>query len=197
MTDRHTVETITADALNALYEQLDAAEATESERQLAAAREALASATTRAASAEAQVKHWLEFIERFPAHMQFSLAHPDGTTEQLPCADWCYACRLERAEAFKVSVANLLAEYEVGEWALHSATIALRALLDQAARPAPHPIALVARAEDDDLNRVTKLLSRWTQAGPPPLGVSLARWWDTRLVELREAILGLDPRDLS
>lgn len=53
MTDRHTVNTITSDALDALYEQLEAAEKTEAQRQLTVAREALASATTRAARAEA------------------------------------------------------------------------------------------------------------------------------------------------
>ncbi|MBZ6250538.1 hypothetical protein KVH27_19420 [Streptomyces olivaceus] len=53
MADRHTVDTITSDALDALYEQLAAAEAGEAQRQLATAREALASATTRAARAEA------------------------------------------------------------------------------------------------------------------------------------------------
>ncbi|MFI5880870.1 hypothetical protein [Streptomyces sp. NPDC051554] len=99
MADRHTIDTITTDALNALYEQLEAAEETESQRQLATAREALASATTRAASAEAQAEHWLAFIERFPNHMQFSVLRPDGTTALLPCADWCYACRVENAEA--------------------------------------------------------------------------------------------------
>lgn len=55
MTIRHTVDSITSDALDALYEQLDAAEASEAQRQLATAREALASATTRAARAEAAI----------------------------------------------------------------------------------------------------------------------------------------------
>ncbi|MDN3244123.1 hypothetical protein [Streptomyces sp. ZSW22] len=55
MTIRHTVDSITSDALDALYEQLDAAEAGEPQRQLATAREALASATTRAARAEAAI----------------------------------------------------------------------------------------------------------------------------------------------
>ncbi|MCM1943166.1 hypothetical protein NC239_33685 [Streptomyces sp. G3] len=55
MTVRHTVDSITSDALDALYEQLAAAEAGESQRQLATAREALASATTRAARAEAAI----------------------------------------------------------------------------------------------------------------------------------------------
>jgi hypothetical protein len=53
VTGRHTVNTITSNALDALYEQLEAAEAGEAQRQLATAREALASATTRAARAEA------------------------------------------------------------------------------------------------------------------------------------------------
>ncbi|MFE1205671.1 hypothetical protein ACFW5V_28705 [Streptomyces sp. NPDC058762] len=55
MTVRHTVDSITSDALDALYEQLNAAEAGETQRQLATAREALASATTRAAHAEAAI----------------------------------------------------------------------------------------------------------------------------------------------
>ncbi|NEW74980.1 hypothetical protein [Streptomyces rhizosphaericus] len=46
------------------------------------------------------MKRWLAFIERgITEHMQFGLIHPDGTPEQLPCADWCYACRVEKAEA--------------------------------------------------------------------------------------------------
>lgn len=53
----------------------------------------------RARAAEADVAHWLAFIERgMDTHMQFSVIK-DGVTEQLPCADWCYACRVERAEA--------------------------------------------------------------------------------------------------
>ncbi|MEH0552548.1 hypothetical protein [Streptomyces sp. B21-101] len=93
MTDRHTVNTITSDALDALYEQLEASEASESQRQLATARQALASATTRAARAEATA-------------------------------------------------------------------VRIRALYEQ-----------------------------WVKAGPPPLGTSMSRWWDRRLVELHDAIL--------
>ncbi|CAM5250043.1 hypothetical protein SGLAM104S_01605 [Streptomyces glaucescens] len=55
MNDRHTVDTITSDALDALYERLEAAEESETQRQLATAREALASATVRAARAEAAI----------------------------------------------------------------------------------------------------------------------------------------------
>lgn len=53
MTDRHTVDTITSDALDALYESLEAAQDTQLYRQLQQADEAFASATVRAAKAEA------------------------------------------------------------------------------------------------------------------------------------------------
>ncbi|MFI6251481.1 hypothetical protein [Streptomyces sp. NPDC051016] len=57
-------------------------------------------AVERAERAEAETKKWLAFIERgMDTHMQFSVIRPDGTTEQLPCADWCYACRIEKGEA--------------------------------------------------------------------------------------------------
>ena len=35
---------------------------------------------------------------------------------------------------------------------------------------------------------VIALYEQWVKAGPPPLGASMARWWDTRLAELRKAI---------
>ena len=38
------------------------------------------------------------------------------------------------------------------------------------------------------LDRVTALHEQWVKAGPPPLGTSIARWWDRRLVELNNAI---------
>jgi DNA-binding transcriptional regulator YbjK len=44
-----------------------------------------------------------------------------------------------------------------------------------------------ARAEAT-LDRVTELYEQWVKAGPPPLGVPLARWWDARLVELHAAL---------
>lgn len=91
MTDRISLDAMTSDALDALYEQLEAAEQAESQRQLATAREALASATTRAARAEAA------------------------------------------------------------------------------------------------LTRVQALADRWVKAGPP-LGASVARWWDVRLAELHAAL---------
>ena len=38
------------------------------------------------------------------------------------------------------------------------------------------------------VTRVRDLADRWVKAGPPPLGVPLARWWDARLAELCGAI---------
>lgn len=52
---------------------------------------------------------------------------------------------------------------------------------------APGPEA--PEAPRQDFTRVTALYEQWVKAGPPPFGTSLARWWDARLVELREAIL--------
>jgi hypothetical protein len=75
MTDRHTVNTITSDALDALYEQLEAAEDTESQRQLATAREALASATTRAARADAALARLQALADEHPAGIDPALVH--------------------------------------------------------------------------------------------------------------------------
>lgn len=82
MPDRLTASSITDDALTALYE--------------------------RAEQAESDVARWLAFIERgMTTHMQFSVLRDDGTTEQLPCADWCHACRVEQAEAAIARVRKL------------------------------------------------------------------------------------------
>lgn len=47
---------------------------------------------------------------------------------------------------------------------------------------------MLAVMPDAGIRRVTALYERWLAAGPPPLGTLMARWWDARLVELREAI---------
>jgi hypothetical protein len=38
------------------------------------------------------------------------------------------------------------------------------------------------------LERVRRLADGWVKAGPPPLGTSMARWWDKRLIELLAAL---------
>jgi hypothetical protein len=39
-----------------------------------------------------------------------------------------------------------------------------------------------------DMSAVRDLLTHWRTAGPPPLGTSISRWWDRRLVELAAAL---------
>lgn len=43
------------------------------------------------------------------------------------------------------------------------------------------------------VERVRALAAQWIEAGPPPLGVQMARWWDARLVELNAALA--EPKD--
>ncbi len=39
-------------------------------------------------------------IERgYEQHMRFGVIDADGTTQMQPCADWCYACKLEQLRA--------------------------------------------------------------------------------------------------
>jgi hypothetical protein len=45
------------------------------------------------------------------------------------------------------------------------------------------------RDAEADLSRVIDLYEQWCKDGPPPLGTSVSRWWDRRLVELRHAIV--------
>lgn len=57
-----------------------------------------------------EIDRWLAFIERgITTHMQFNLRNPDGTTTELPCADWCHACEVEKLQA-EVSQLNELVD---------------------------------------------------------------------------------------
>ncbi|MBP5922153.1 MULTISPECIES: hypothetical protein [Streptomyces] len=49
--------------------------------------------------------------------------------------------------------------------------------------------ASLARDSEAAVQRVIDLYERWVKAGPPPLGTSINRWWDSRLAELRAAVL--------
>ncbi|MFJ4787614.1 hypothetical protein [Streptomyces sp. NPDC088794] len=205
----------------------------------------------RARIAEAAVRHWIAFINRgMDTHVQFSVLNQDGTTEQLPCADWCYACRLEQAQAERARLLALLAGLLPGSviapaedldepgwqilylyigthqasWHIHPRDADLftdvehvsvghpRAVWDghttdkKHERMEEHTTALhraepphrnvpaapgsvpIAQAHATAAERVLDLYSRWVQAGPPPLGTPIARWWDARLAELHEAV---------
>ncbi|MFI0530291.1 hypothetical protein ACH3XX_09605 [Streptomyces scabiei] len=85
----------------------------------------------------------------------------------------------------------------LGDWPEHNRTDEHEAVRNElleavlAVVPAATRIAAGrARDAEAEVQRVVDLYERWVKAGPPPLGAPLARWWDMRLVELREAVLG-------
>ncbi|KAF2774657.1 hypothetical protein [Streptomyces sp. OM5714] len=49
-------------------------------------------------------------------------------------------------------------------------------------------VSALYRSAEEAVTRVITLHEQWVAAGPPPLGVSVSRWWDKRLVELHNAI---------
>lgn len=53
-------------------------------------------------------------------------------------------------------------------------------------------LSALHHSAEQDVTRVIDLYERWVKAGPPPLGASMARWWDARLVELHNAIRPTD-----
>jgi type II secretory pathway pseudopilin PulG len=81
--------------LEELRQQLSAARATIDGQQ----REALKTAARlRATEAERDLLRGM--AERVPeTHMQFGVISPDGAVEMQPCADWCWACKLDAAQA--------------------------------------------------------------------------------------------------
>lgn len=48
--------------------------------------------------------------------------------------------------------------------------------------------AALHRSAEETVTRVINLHEQWVKAGPPPLGTSIARWWDKRLAEHHNAI---------
>lgn len=60
--------------------------------------------------------------------------------------------------------------------------------------PATRITAELARMSEANVSRVIDLYERWVKAGGPPIGTSLGRWWDTRLLELCTAINGPGPK---
>ncbi|UUU21691.1 hypothetical protein [Streptomyces sp. DSM 40750] len=44
------------------------------------------------------------------------------------------------------------------------------------------------RVEKQRAEAADALYEQWVKAGPPPLGTSVSRWWDARLIELRAAL---------
>jgi hypothetical protein len=83
--------------------------------------------------------------------------------------------RAERAEA-------AVAEYE-NRITWHTTCESCARVLDSSIRETER-----AERAEAALARVQALADRWVKAGPPPLGASMARWWDMRLAELHTAL---------
>ncbi len=49
-------------------------------------------------------------------------------------------------------------------------------------------LAALHHSAETTVTRVINLYEQWVKSGPPPLGTSINRWWDTRLAELHTAI---------
>lgn len=60
---------------------------------------------------QAEISRLIGFIERgFDTHMQFGVIGADGVTTMQPCADWCYACKLDLAREAAKQRADMLEE---------------------------------------------------------------------------------------
>ncbi len=47
-------------------------------------------------------------LETFPdSHARFGVINPDGTSEILPCADWCHACKIDELKELRKENAEL------------------------------------------------------------------------------------------
>ncbi|MFM9602708.1 hypothetical protein [Streptomyces turgidiscabies] len=97
---------------------------------------------------------------------------------------------LGKAQAAVARVRRLSEMTIQGSVRVHARQQALDTLatLDGVSSPADAPTPVTAAAEAD-VQRVVELYERWVKAGPPPLGTSISRWWDKRLLELRQTVI--------
>lgn len=117
-----------------------------------------------------------------------------------------YMVRAERAEAALQRVHDLADLIEAGApWADNLDNVARRIRDAATIPPGPDPVtpereqlrAVIKAlgAAETQLARARAVYHRWVAAGPPPLGTSLARWWDARLAELHGAIRPTTAKD--
>ncbi|MBY8341840.1 hypothetical protein JYK17_17570 [Streptomyces sp. KC 17012] len=79
-------------------------------------------------------------------------------------------------------LADALARFgDVDQYAMADAVLAV-------ILPTTKLLGALHQSAEQDVTRVIDLYERWVKAGPPPLGASMARWWDKRLAELHAAI---------
>ncbi|MFI1677023.1 hypothetical protein [Streptomyces sp. NPDC020607] len=92
------------------------------------------------------------------------------------------------ASALREQIAEALADATGGRWPAQAFLTEADAVL-AVILPGTRITATLACMYEADVQRVTALYEQWVKAGPPPLGASMNRWWDARLVELHNAIL--------
>ncbi|MFI1701987.1 hypothetical protein ACH419_39405 [Streptomyces bobili] len=120
--------------------------------------------------------------------------------ETIACVDELLAV-IERVRALAPDLeleTTLPGMHDAAREAKRDASRRIRAVIDQPAPAATEAtecekttrvFAALHRSAEQDVSRVITLYEQWVQAGPPPLGASMARWWDARLAELHKAIL--------
>jgi hypothetical protein len=107
--------------------------------------------------------------------------------QEMAAERYAWQERGDRAEAAIARVRRLAARIRQGvPWTANADDIAAHIL---AALDAPVSGPAATQATEPTVSRVTSLYERWVKAGPPPIGASLPRWWDERLIELHDAIL--------
>lgn len=103
-------------------------------------------------------------------------------------------------EARRASIRNLLDRAGRGVLTISEAEL-LRQQVEAEQRTADHTEGALARMRDRAevatvreskakaaIARVHALRTDWLSTGAPPLGTSIARWWDKRLIELAAAL---------
>lgn len=211
---RHTVDTITSDALDALYERLANAEKeADAERYK---QDYLKACTTIAAMHAAATgrddrgpdRGVVEDVADVRARMlaaEEALTNEQRARSEASQLSHEYRTRAEHAEAALACVRKVATairdataagrnDWQIGQ---HDCALTILAALTEPAPAAAEAtelektarvFAALHQSAEQDVTRVIGLYERWVKAGPPPLGTSLARWWDARLVELHDAI---------
>jgi hypothetical protein len=193
MSDRRTVDTITSDELDALYAERD--EARQSAAAIAAQRDRLRQRMNTLAdrwdNALAPDKAYARTLR---AEITCDPFDPEGAMTVQEYTErgrhlWAFRCwGTDTCDGWlglghhTQTSALLERERHVAE--MHAAP-------DPAATERETTTRLFAalhRSAEQDVSRVIALYERWVKAGPPPLGTSMSRWWDARLVELHDAI---------
>lgn len=115
--------------------------------------------------------------------------------EKKQCSAQQWPQRLARAETALARIQAIADDHPAGiDTALIHAALPDREAATQATEPpvvdrqTAVVLAALHRSAEADVSRVIDLYERWVKAGPPPLGTSVSRWWDKRLVELHAAL---------